>query len=42
MERLRGEDLASMLRREERLPSRELVELAEQVGAASTRHARQA
>jgi hypothetical protein len=32
MERLRGEDLASMLRREERLPSRELVEIAEQVG----------
>ncbi|HEY6881243.1 MAG TPA: serine/threonine-protein kinase, partial [Polyangiales bacterium] len=34
MERLRGEDLASMLRREQRLSSRELVELARQVGKA--------
>ncbi len=34
MERLRGEDLASMLRREKRLSSRELTKLAAQVGAA--------
>ncbi len=34
MERLRGEDLASMLRREQRLSSRELVELVEQVAGA--------
>ena len=33
MERLRGEDLASMLRREQRLSPRELVSLAQQVGA---------
>jgi hypothetical protein len=34
MERLRGEDLASMLRRERKLSSRELVRLAQQVGSA--------
>ncbi len=32
MERLRGEDLASMLRREQCLSARELIEIAEQVG----------
>jgi eukaryotic-like serine/threonine-protein kinase len=34
MERLRGEDLASMLRREKRLSSREIIQLVTQVGAA--------
>lgn len=34
MERLRGEDLASMLRRERRLSSREIGKLASQVGKA--------
>jgi len=34
MERLRGEDLAGMLRREKRLSTRELTKLASQVGAA--------
>jgi len=34
MERLRGEDLASMLRRERKLSTRELMELALQVGGA--------
>lgn len=41
MERLRGEDLASMLRREQRLSSRELIALAQQIGSGLD-HARAA